>query len=68
MALKIERVIRRHRPEILITMTLLLLSISLILLAQGPLQESWLVRLGGQLGFSLLVALVVSVYFRCPDL
>jgi hypothetical protein len=59
MAFKIERVIRRHRPEILITMTLLLLSISLILLGQGQLQDNWLVKLGGQLGFSLLVALVV---------
>jgi hypothetical protein len=59
MAFKIERVIRQHRSEILITTTLLLFSISLILLAQGPLQKSLLVDLGGKLGFSLLVALIV---------
>ena len=59
MSLKIERVLRQRKTEIVITIALFIFAISLIILSLGPLQQSLPIEIGGKLGFSLLVALIV---------
>jgi hypothetical protein len=55
MSLKINRLLRQRKTEIIITIALFIFAISLILLS-SPLS---FVEVGGKLGFSLLVALIV---------
>jgi hypothetical protein len=59
MSIKIERVIRQRKTEIIITTVLFIFATSLILLSLGPLQGSLPIEIGGKLGFSLLVAVIV---------
>jgi hypothetical protein len=59
MSLKIEKLLRQRKTEIVITIALFIFAISLVLLSLGPLQKSLPIEIGGKLGFSLLVALIV---------
>lgn len=59
MSLKIDRLIRQRKTEIVITIVLFIFAISLVLLSSVSWQGNSLVQLGEKLGFSLLVALVV---------
>jgi hypothetical protein len=60
MSLKIERLLKRRKTEVVITIVLFILAISLILLSLGSLKGYVLVQIGEKLGFSLLVALIVQ--------
>lgn len=59
MSLKFKRTLRHRKTEIVISIVLFILAISLVLLSLGPLQGYVLIQVGGKLGFSLLVALIV---------
>lgn len=59
MSLKIEKVLRQRKAEIIITIVLFIFAISLILLPLGAFQGNQLAEIGSKLGFSLLVALIV---------
>lgn len=59
MSLKIERVLKQRKTEIVITIALSIFAISLIILSLSSLQQSLPIEIGGKLGFSLLVALIV---------
>jgi hypothetical protein len=59
MSLKIDRLIRQRKTEIVVTIVLFIFAISLVLLSSGSWQGNSLIQIGEKLGFSLLVALIV---------
>ncbi|MEP0872980.1 hypothetical protein NDA01_24640 [Trichocoleus desertorum AS-A10] len=61
MSLKLERLIKRRKTEIIFTIVLFIFAISLVLLAQGSWSKNLFIQLGERLGFSILVALIVRL-------
>ena len=59
MSLRLRRALYRRRIEIVITVALLILAISLIVVAVGPRPDSLPVQLGEKVAFAIVVALVV---------
>jgi hypothetical protein len=59
MSLKIDRLIRQRKTEIVITVVLFIFAVSLVLLSSVSWQGNSLLQIGEKLGFSLIVALVV---------
>src|SRR5947209_570672 len=65
MSLTLERVLRRRKTEILITIVLFVLAISLIILSLGPLKDFLLIKIGERISFAMLVALAVRWISVC---
>lgn len=59
MSLILERVLMRRKTEILITIVLFVLAISLIILSLGPLKYLLIVQLGEKFSFATIIALAV---------
>jgi len=56
---RISRTLWRRRVEVILTVVLMTLAISLVILAIGPLRSYLLVILGEKLAFAIIVALIV---------